>query len=76
MAARRQHTPPGTRGAPGRLTPSDISERSGITLSTAHHLVASGALQRGADGRYQVGIRSLVSPGPVRADPQECASVH
>ncbi|MGW1786350.1 helix-turn-helix domain-containing protein [Streptomyces sp. NPDC002143] len=46
---------------PGRLTLSDISERSGVALSSAHRLVAElvawGALDRGTDGRYQVGIR-------------------
>src|SRR5579884_1465049 len=46
---------------PDRLTLSEIAERSGIAVSTAHRLVAElvawGALERGADGRYQVGIR-------------------
>lgn len=45
------------------LTLSEIGRRSGLTLSTAHRLVAElrdwGALERLPDGRYTVGMRVL-----------------
>lgn len=45
------------------LTLSEISRRSGLTLSTTHRLVGElrewGALDRGPDGRYCVGLRIL-----------------
>lgn len=47
--------------APGPLQLTDIATTAGLPLSTVHRLVAEleqwGALQRGPDGRYQVGIR-------------------
>ncbi|OIJ64432.1 IclR family transcriptional regulator [Streptomyces mangrovisoli] len=43
------------------LSLTDISRRAGLTLSTAHRLVAAltswGALERDADGVYHVGLR-------------------
>ncbi|MDU0289982.1 IclR family transcriptional regulator [Saccharothrix longispora] len=53
------------------VTLSELSRRSGLPLSTTHRLVASlvdlRALERGADGRYSVGLRMLelgvLSPG-------------
>ncbi|MCO5995232.1 IclR family transcriptional regulator [Actinoallomurus rhizosphaericola] len=45
------------------LSLSDIARRAGLPLPTAHRLVARlvawGALERGADGRYHVGLRLL-----------------
>jgi DNA-binding IclR family transcriptional regulator len=45
------------------LTLSEISRRSGLALTTTHRLVgelrAWGALERGADGRYGIGLRVL-----------------
>jgi DNA-binding IclR family transcriptional regulator len=45
------------------LSLSDIARRGGLTLPTAHRLigelVAFGALERGPDGRYSVGLRLL-----------------
>jgi DNA-binding IclR family transcriptional regulator len=45
------------------LTLSDISRRSGLTLTTTHRLVgelrAWGGLERGPDGRYGIGLRLL-----------------
>ncbi|MGY1689622.1 IclR family transcriptional regulator [Geodermatophilus sp. SYSU D01105] len=45
------------------LTLSEISRRSGLALSTTHRLVgelrAWGALERGPDGRYGIGLRLL-----------------
>jgi DNA-binding IclR family transcriptional regulator len=45
------------------LTLSEISRRSGLTLTTAHRLVGElrdwGGLERGADGRYTIGLRLL-----------------
>lgn len=45
------------------LTLSEISRRSGLTLSTTHRLVgelrAWGALERSDDGRYAIGMRVL-----------------
>ncbi|MET0135989.1 MAG: IclR family transcriptional regulator [Kibdelosporangium sp.] len=45
------------------LSLSEIARRSGLTLPTAHRLVgelvAFGALERGPDGRYGVGLRLL-----------------
>jgi len=45
------------------LTLSDIARRGGLSLSTAHRLVheliAWGALERDAEGRYSVGLRLL-----------------
>lgn len=44
-----------------RLTLSELAVRAGLPLSTAHRLVgelaAWGALERGDDGRYHVGLR-------------------
>ncbi|HTJ38763.1 MAG TPA: IclR family transcriptional regulator [Dactylosporangium sp.] len=43
-----------------RLTLSEISRRAGMPLATAHRLVGElatwGALERDADGRYQIGL--------------------
>lgn len=43
------------------LTLSSIARRSGLALSTAHRIVAEltawGALERGDDGRYRIGLR-------------------
>jgi DNA-binding IclR family transcriptional regulator len=43
------------------LTLSELARRSGISLATAHRRVAEltawGALERGADGRYHIGLR-------------------
>ncbi|AIJ24305.1 IclR family transcriptional regulator [Amycolatopsis methanolica] len=43
------------------LTLSELARRAGLSLATAHRrvaeLVAWGALERGADGRYRVGLR-------------------
>ncbi|TVT19444.1 IclR family transcriptional regulator [Amycolatopsis acidiphila] len=43
------------------LTLSELARRAGISLATAHRraaeLVAWGALERGADGRYRIGLR-------------------
>jgi DNA-binding IclR family transcriptional regulator len=43
------------------LTLSEISERTGLPLTTAHRLVgeltAGGALERGPDRRYRIGLR-------------------
>jgi DNA-binding IclR family transcriptional regulator len=45
-------------GAP-RLTPSEIAERSGTPLTTAHRLLGEltdwGAVARRSDGRYEIG---------------------
>jgi DNA-binding IclR family transcriptional regulator len=45
------------------LTLSEISRRSGLTLTTTHRLVGElrewGALERGPDGRYGIGLRLL-----------------
>ncbi|MEU6645564.1 IclR family transcriptional regulator [Saccharomonospora sp. NPDC046836] len=45
------------------LSLSEISRRAGLTLPTAHRLVRElvgwGALERGEDGRYSVGLRLL-----------------
>lgn len=45
------------------LTLSDIARRGGLSLSTAHRLahelMAWGALERDAEGRYSVGLRLL-----------------
>jgi len=45
------------------LSLSDISRRSGLSLSTAHRLVGElrdwGALDRARDGRYSIGLRIL-----------------
>ncbi len=45
------------------LTLSEISRQSGLSLSTTHRLVRElqdwGALDRGPDGRYSVGLRIL-----------------
>ncbi|MEU6128845.1 IclR family transcriptional regulator [Saccharopolyspora sp. NPDC047091] len=44
-----------------RLTLTAIARRSGIPLATAHRLVGEleswGAVQRAADGRYEIGLR-------------------
>ncbi len=46
-----------------RLSLSEIARRVGLTLTTTHRLVGElvgwGALERGADGRYSVGLRLL-----------------
>jgi DNA-binding IclR family transcriptional regulator len=43
------------------LTLSDLARRAGLPLSTAHRIVgelaAWGALERGGDGRYRIGLR-------------------
>lgn len=43
------------------LTLSELARRSGVSLATAHRRVAEllewGALERGADGRYRIGLR-------------------
>ncbi|MGK5111897.1 IclR family transcriptional regulator [Geodermatophilus sp. CPCC 205506] len=45
------------------LTLSEISRRSGLSLTTTHRLVGElrtwGALERGPDGRYGIGLRLL-----------------
>jgi DNA-binding IclR family transcriptional regulator len=45
------------------LTLSELSRRSGLTLTTTHRLVAElrrwGGLERDADGRYAIGLRLL-----------------
>lgn len=45
------------------LTLSQLSRRSGLTLTTTHRLVAElrqwGGLERDADGRYAIGLRLL-----------------
>jgi DNA-binding IclR family transcriptional regulator len=45
------------------LSLSDISRRTGLSLTTTHRLVGElrqwGALERGADGRYGIGLRLL-----------------
>lgn len=45
------------------LSLTDISRRSGLTLTTAHRLVAElrawGALERDAEGKYAIGLRLL-----------------
>lgn len=45
------------------LTLSEISRRSGLTLTTTHRLVGElrrwGGLERGPDGRYAIGLRLL-----------------
>jgi DNA-binding IclR family transcriptional regulator len=45
------------------LTLSEISRRSGLTLTTTHRLVGElrqwGGLERGPDGRYGIGLRLL-----------------
>lgn len=45
------------------LSLSEISRRSGLTLTTTHRLVGElrdwGALDRGRDGRYSIGLRLL-----------------
>ncbi|ASR38897.1 IclR family transcriptional regulator [Prauserella marina] len=49
-----------TPSAPA-LSLSELARRAGISLPTAHRraaeLVAWGALERGADGRYRIGLR-------------------
>src|SRR5919204_6466116 len=43
------------------LTQSELARRAGLSLPTAHRrlaeLVEWGALERGADGRYRIGLR-------------------
>src|SRR5689334_9715571 len=50
------------------LTLSELSRRSGLTLTTTHRLVAElrrwGGLERDADGRYAIGLR-LLGLGPL-----------
>ena len=63
-----------------RLTLSEIAERSGTPLTTAHRLLADlaawGALVRRADGRYVVGRRlwDLGLLAPVQAELRQVAS--
>lgn len=44
-----------------RLMQSELSRRTGLPLPTVHRLcgqlVSGGALERGADGRYEIGVR-------------------
>jgi DNA-binding IclR family transcriptional regulator len=48
------------RGNPDRLTLSEVAERTGLPVSTTYRMLAVltdwGALERGPDNRYQVGI--------------------
>jgi DNA-binding IclR family transcriptional regulator len=56
------------------LTLSELSRYSGLALSTTHRLagelVARGALQRGEDGKYQIGLKlwEIASLCPVEVD--------
>ncbi|QBJ98557.1 IclR family transcriptional regulator [Rhodococcus sp. ABRD24] len=49
-----------TAGRP-RMTQSELSRRTGLPLPTVHRLCAqltdNGALERNADGRYEIGVR-------------------
>jgi DNA-binding IclR family transcriptional regulator len=49
------------RSVPGGLTLSEISRRSGVPLTTTHRIVGElqswGALERDAEGGYQIGLR-------------------
>jgi DNA-binding IclR family transcriptional regulator len=49
------------RADSAELTLSDLSRRSGLPLTTTHRLVRElavrGALERGQDGRYHIGLR-------------------
>src|SRR4051794_41955465 len=60
------------------LTLSEISRRSGLSLTTTHRLVGElrdwGALERAPDGRYGIGLRRLgpgapAPPGRRRREP-------
>lgn len=60
-----------------RLLLTELSQRAGLPMSTAHRLVAElvawGALERESDGRYRIGLRlweigSLAPLGPALRD--------
>src|ERR671916_1024760 len=63
-----------------RLTLSEIAERSGTPLSTAHRLLAEltawGALHRRPDGRYEIGPKlwDLGLLAPVQTELREVAA--
>ncbi|ROO87340.1 IclR-like helix-turn-helix domain-containing protein [Actinocorallia herbida] len=54
------------------LSLTEIARRARLPLPTAHRLAAAlvawGALERGADGRYRVGLRLWRSPPRSRRD--------
>lgn len=61
------------------LTLSELSRRAGLPLATAHRLTGEleswGALSRGADGRYRIGLRiwELGALNPTRSELREAA---
>ena len=48
-------------GTPGSLAVATIAKRAGLPVSTTYRMVAEleewGALRKGSDGRYQIGVR-------------------